>query len=890
MSQVQPAEKTLNGVFVPPPYATPHLRRQFDELIAEVTEPIAPVWPLKGYVAVNPYAGLTEREFMRARAFLRLFSDCETLMPITFFAEQYAQGGFTASDIEAALNEQDTRSNGDDFKDWSPRWICEKLKQINAQAKSGTATGHCEHGVNEQRQIRTLAEFAEQHSDTNWTEIIRDEVSKYCSAHYDEGQAVWRSPWKDLPLFQAWRSAAVHDRNAELLGIIRFRELVSSMPHEADSAIIWLLQRLDVPRPLWSSFLLCEAFSISGWSAWAKYQSSWTDDSSAKDDLTGLIAIRLAYDVALSEALELNVCWDSILGHAGASFNVESADDASLRHLLLRAMEISFRDRLLSSISAKPDQAPEKIDSSARFQSDSSVERKLAQMVFCIDVRSEPIRRSLEAVGDEIETFGFAGFFGMPIEFVTLGQQSGNAHVPVLLKPQFKLHEGISDSSSARDAVAIRHRKHIRTWRHLWKRLQNSAVGCFPFVETIGVYYGWKLLKQALGIGSDRSSINEDGLAGEKEQKLKPILSSLQQQGLSTSAQVDLVESMLVNLGLTTDFARLVVLCGHACQTENNPLAAGLDCGACGGHSGEPNARFAATLLNQSHIRKALAGRGIEISADTHFLAGLHNTTTDDLTFFDVDGVPTSHVGDLEDLISQATIASSAVRRERMPQLACDSVGALKRRAKDWSEVRPEWGLAGNASMIVAPRSMTQSTNLHGRAFLHSYDYRKDPRGQVLETIMTAPMVVAHWINMQYYASTVDNDRFGGGDKTVHNVVGQFGILSGNGGDLQTGLPLQSLVGENHFQHTPMRLQTVIAAPRSMIDTVIENHDLIENLLANQWLHLVAIEQGEFYRYANDGVWKRIDEGVTDAECDANSTTPTPVSQAVTNACHNIEN
>ena len=61
---------------------------------------------------------------------------------------------------------------------------------------------------------------------------------------------------------------------------------------------------------------------------------------------------------------------------------------------------------------------------------------------------------------------------------------------------------------------------------------------------------------------------------------------------------------------------------------------------------------------------------------------------------------------------------------------------------------------------------------------------------------MTAPMIVAHWINMQYFASTVDNDHFGSGNKTIHNVVGRFGILSGNGGDLMTGLPWQSLHAE----------------------------------------------------------------------------------------------
>jgi uncharacterized protein YbcC (UPF0753/DUF2309 family) len=194
-----------------------------------------------------------------------------------------------------------------------------------------------------------------------------------------------------------------------------------------------------------------------------------------------------------------------------------------------------------------------------------------------------------------------------------------------------------------------------------------------------------------------------------------------------------------------------------------------------------------------------------------------------------------------------------------MPIVAADSVGSLLRRARDWSEVRPEWGLAGNAAFIAAPRALTKHSNLDGRAFLHSYDHSLDHDDSVLETIMTAPMVVAHWINMQYYASTVDQRHFGSGTKTVHNVVGRFGILSGNSGDLMTGLPWQSVHAGDAYQHLPMRLQAVIAAPRSSIERVILKHAVVADLLTNGWLHLIAIDEGSTYRFVEDGSWSEID-------------------------------
>ena len=194
------------------------------------------------------------------------------------------------------------------------------------------------------------------------------------------------------------------------------------------------------------------------------------------------------------------------------------------------------------------------------------------------------------------------------------------------------------------------------------------------------------------------------------------------------------------------------------------------------------------------------------------------------------------------------------------------------RRCRDWSEVRPEWALAGNQAFIVGPREATSSVNLAGRVFLHSYDESRDPTGNVLELILTAPMVVANWINLQYYASTVDNVAFGSGDKAIHNVVGQIGILQGNGGDLATGLAWQSVHDGERLQHAPRRLSVIVHARRSRIQAVIEKHELVSQLAGNGWLTLVAIDQGRAYRWTAGAGWvleresERLNDSVTDSE------------------------
>ena len=45
-----------------------------------------------------------------------------------------------------------------------------------------------------------------------------------------------------------------------------------------------------------------------------------------------------------------------------------------------------------------------------------------------------------------------------------------------------------------------------------------------------------------------------------------------------------------------------------------------------------------------------------------------------------------------------------------------------------------------------------------------------------------------------------------------------------------------------------------------MIDRVIEKHELVADLLAGNWLHLVAIEGESLYRYGHEREWHEINE------------------------------
>ena len=332
--------------------------------------------------------------------------------------------------------------------------------------------------------------------------------------------------------------------------------------------------------------------------------------------------------------------------------------------------------------------------------------------------------------------------------------------------------------------------------------------------------------------------------------------------GISPADQALYAEAVLRIMGLTEGFGKFVIFCGHGSSTQNNPYASGLDCGACGGNHGGGNAKVLATILNKKTIRTSLSERGIHIPQDTWFLAAEHNTTTDDMLIFEDNTQPVFHekiLRGLQEKLCEAKAKNAASRVNHFDISGLvNPINETERRSQDWSEVRPEWGLARNAAFIIGPRQLTKELDLEGRCFLHSYDWTKDEQLTSLETILTAPMVVAEWINTQYLFSTIDNVTYGSGSKVTHNVTGKIGVMQGNSSDLMHGLPLQSVNSTDAINfHQPQRLLTIIYAPRENVSAIINRQEILKTLFFNAWVHLVVIEPTEkrAYQLQTTGEW-----------------------------------
>jgi uncharacterized protein YbcC (UPF0753/DUF2309 family) len=776
---------------------------------------IPPLWPLASSVAVNPFIGQTGEPLTAAAARLRRMAGVAITMPRAWYAEQLQNGKINGADLEAAYDAAPAALR--------PKTFAEFIDAARKPAKPSHA-------------IPTIAELARDASLLDWPSIVNDRISHWAAGHFDEGQALWGLPSRRA--YAAWRAVATHDLTPEIAGLAGFAQTVADMPETAEAALAESVARLCLPEAALESYFHRLLTSLGGWAQVARYRLWQAELAGATDpSVTDLLAIRLAWEAALlRHEPTIQSQWQGVVA-AHAKPVIATMDDG-IDAILQEAVERGAQRRL-----------------QALFASDSPIreatDRPVLQMAFCIDVRSEVFRRALESLDPGIRTIGFAGFFGLGIGHRRFASDVVESRLPVLLTPGVFTSSGERSPEVERTDLAARIAARAS---RAWGRFKLAAISSFAFVEATGPVYVGKLLRDGLGLVRQHAPNDPAPCPTE---------------ALDLETRLSMAASVLKAMSLTDGFARLVLLAGHGASVVNNPHASALNCGACGGYSGEVNARLLAALLNDREVRAGLATRGIVIPQDTLFLGALHDTTTDAVKLYDADHPSASHAADLDQVRRWLASAGALARGERALRLPrVDHAADISRRARDWAELRPEWALAGCQAFIAAPRARSTGRDLGGHAFLHDYDWRRDKGFGVLELILTAPVVVASWISLQYYGSTVAPDLFGAGNKLLHNVTGGIGVVEGNGGLLRAGLPWQSVHDGEQLMHEPLRLSVLIEAPREAIGAIFERHPQVRSLFDNRWLHLFALDdQGRMtWRYAGDMRWESITPDIETAD------------------------
>ncbi|MCE0505399.1 DUF2309 domain-containing protein [Roseivivax sp. GX 12232] len=762
----------------------------------EAMRQLPPAFPLEATVAVNPWLGQTGEDRLTAAARMERVGGGALFTPRTEIASRIASGEITKADLAAAAAE-----HGE-----SP----EALAKAAETPRPAPAPVPC------------LADIAARQTGVDWPELIEERIGLWAAAQFDRGQAFWPAPGQSA--WPSWRAFAARDLTPALAGLPGYAARIAESPSHARAAFAEACAALDLAPEAAPGYFHRLLVTLSGWGQMARHLS-WTAerDGGRDDTLFEMLTLRLTWEVALLEAggAVTAEAW----AEARARFAAPLVPDAELSRdaALQVAYDLAAERRLVTELAEPAPEPPEG--------------RPALQAAFCIDVRSEVLRRALEAADPGLRTKGFAGFFGLAVKHAGHASDLSEARAPILLNP------GVTSATAGED---LGDRIHLRAIR-AWGRFKRAAVSAFAFVEAAGPLYVGKLIRDGLG------------QTGGSAKAPAPVLDLPLADRIASAAQI------LGAMSLTRDFARLVLICGHGATVTNAPHASALQCGACGGHAGDVNAALLAGLLNEPEVRAGLAETGIAIPEDTWFLAGLHDTVSDQVTLFD-DALPASHAEDAARLRKALAKAGTQARTERALSLPRGAEDRLAARGKDWSELRPEWGLAGCRAFVAAPRARTAGRDLGGQVFLHDYDASQDPEAQVLELILSAPVVVASWIALQYHGSSVAPETFGAGNKLLHNVVGGIGVLEGNGGALRAGLPRQSLHDGSQLRHGPSRLQVVVEAPQSALTAVLERQPQVRALFDNGWLSLIAMDgQGRLSRRDPDGGWTALD-GAPEAE------------------------
>ncbi len=639
----------------------------------------------------------------------------------------------------------------------------------------------------------------------------------------DQGISIWNFPLGHLDLLSGVREM-------ERLSKVSFFRTAQARALLLEQCVDLrhLLSLLLGDPSLQAQYLYDQQFMHPGWSGMVSVVEDMPETllDRRKVSLKGLIFLECL--------LEIDALW-SVLGPGwlplGMILKERPADlfapvpETRLHRILQywqEAFERSYHDQVLRGI--------HDLEVGKRYSGIFSM-----QGLFCIDDRECSFRRYIEELDHSAQTFGTPGFFGVEFYFQPEDGKFLTKLCPAPVTPKYVIRE-----------------KHSTLKRLPEFHFRKSTHGLFRawlITQTLGF---WTAVKLFLNVfrpsmspataSSFRHMDRHADLTIQHTGSEEPVDGL--QVGFTKAEMVTRVEALLKSIGLVKDFAPLVYVIGHGSSSVNNPHYAAYDCGACSGRAGSVNSRVVCHMANDPEVRAQLRDRGIWIPETTRFVGGLHDTTRDEIVFFD-EGRLTP-----EQLVQHAANEQVFLKaldlnaRERSRRFA--SIDTRKQAKKIHDEIlvrsvslfepRPELNHATNALCIVGRRSMTDGLFLDRRSFMNSFDHQVDPDGNYLFNILKAAAPVCGGINLEYYFSRTDNQKLGAGTKLPHNVMGLFGVANGIDGDLRPGLPSQMIE-----VHDPVRLMIIVEHfPEVVLKTIQRSPETYEWFI-NEWVLLVSV-------------------------------------------------
>jgi len=934
------------------------------EKLDSIKNTVPHYWPIGSFIHHNPLKGFEDMNFKDALQKAKKIYGGKVYMEPSYYLKLYREGKIAHSILEENLKEVLIDDKLDEHYDLAMRCLLEVNPEWNRYRSAASSK---EHPV-DQELLSYLDEEFSYHNKKKWLTRLTKHMTLYeindVLFNRDDKEVIEKSIIEYISRFLDEEQTTVSMENREL-GMFETFKLYEDFdyPYDSEAFVEESLDILKIKNK--ERYLLTHVLKLHGWAGFIKYRSEDPDYYSQQkypSSLMDYIAIRLYYERAylkhrkindfsiLDEFLEENGAY-SILKLVKSKYKLpgkfidlmEDSDDydaileeytqyelyldAKQVHLskdqlnniniplveLAKIMEILREEEGYIWMKSLEDTYIKSFVDEIDLSDKNEQKRPVASASFCLDVRSEVMRRSVEKSGP-YKTFGVGGFLGFPIAFVEFDKAHELFLCPAVLKPQnivFEVPVESHDQYSSKKARS-------KTTKKVLSDLKNNPYTPYIMVEAIGWIFGINLfgktfaprktekffknfkaekpkttytldkltdeeiemyvnklhthivrdmltshtkiiytdaqvqaIRDHLVFGNDLplnidvtllQKLMDDYQITRKDyeyQKLK-----LKQVGFTLDEKVEYLYNLLTMIGQVDNFAEFVIMSGHVSISDNNPFESALDCGACGGASSLPNNRAICMIANDKEVRKALAVKGVTIPDDTKFMPALHITSTDEMKFYDTDILDAHEMKRYIQVMVDFSQASRMARRERADALPyTDSSDDIYVKSMDWSEPRPEWGLAGNMGVFAGPRESIKHMKFNNRLFMHSYDSNLDnEEADILTKIFNGPLVVGEWINLEHYFSTVDNVIYGAGSKVYHNIVSKIGVFNGNYSDLKIGLPTQSVHSEGKAYHEPVRLLTYMEAPLEKVGKAVEQ-SVAKEFILNEWIRPVVIDK-----------------------------------------------
>jgi uncharacterized protein YbcC (UPF0753/DUF2309 family) len=638
---------------------------------------------------------------------------------------------------------------------------------------------------------------------------VNDLLIRFSAAFLDQGMARWPLPNRDAGFFQSFCSlyrVSGGSPDWRRLGLATELARIENRGLSPLESVAESLRALGVEESEWEEFIAATLLALRGWAGMIRQMELRADRvrvPAPPGSVTEFLAIRLILkrlalaEIAkrtLGEEVPLDRLRDTlrsrleqrdtldvdqrafmifqlaqVRGWSPSALlrmskqvwsllvaEVEAFSEIERRRVFHQAYERKFRQQTLDALALHVKGPAERVRSPK------------VQAIFCLDEREESMRRHLEEIAPQTETFGVAGFFNVPIYY----RGAGDAHFvplcPIVIRPQHWLVEDVAYTQGETAQRRAKTRKALGSASHRMHVSSRSAAGGAFLTASLGALASIPLVARVLfprltslirGTASRLVKPPESTQLRLERHTPEPG-SDDDHIGLSLEEMTNSAERLLRDIGLTSGFARLVAIIGHGSNSLNNPHRSAYECGACGGNAGAPNARAAAQILNDLRVRNELFNRGLVIPRDTVFVGGYHNTCNDSLTFSDLDRLPYSHQAEFSAFQQSIEAACDRNAHERCRRFMsaplnlsfADARRHVEERAEDLAQARPECGHATNAICIVGRRARTRGLYLDRRAFLTSYDPQADDdRCTILTRLLSAVVPVCGGISLEYY-------------------------------------------------------------------------------------------------------------------------------------------